>query len=118
VPPGSARIARLEALIGSGMPLHLPLAQWPPATIERVANDPSLLDVCSLEDLDALGEQVRNLICAGGGDPDAMSTEPMSMAAPSVAAINAHGREPFASTCGCGVCSVWRDRRGGSTVRR
>jgi hypothetical protein len=118
VSSGDRRIERLEALIGSGVPLHLPLAQWSAADIERVVNDPSLLDVCSLEELDVLGEQVRNLIRAGGGDPGAAVDLElrMSMAAPGVGAINAHGRAPFAESCGCGVCEVWRERRAGSTV--
>lgn len=116
MPPGSARIARLEALIGSGMPLHLPLAQWPPATIERVANDPSLLGDLTLEDLDALGAQVRAAIIREGGDPDASPpVEPLSTSS-RLGETNAHGRLPFALTCGCGVCSVWRDRHAGSTV--
>jgi hypothetical protein len=118
VSSGDRRVERLEALIALGVPLHLPVAEWPPEMIERVANDPSLLDNLSYEALDALGVQVQNLIRASGGDPDAISTEPMSLAAPHIVETNAHGREPFASTCGCGVCSVWRDRRGGSTVRQ
>jgi hypothetical protein len=110
MPPNSRKISHLEYLLGGGVPMHRPLAEWSEVDVLRFATDPALCAGLSDADLADLLVQAEDMARAAGIDPGTIKAADLSLSSTS-AEYNEHGREPMALTCGCGPCERYHEGR-------
>ena len=98
MPPGEARIVRLEERLRHGLPWHLSLKFWSEVALARL-EDPSVLAALSLDDLDRLGVQVAEMLRAECIEPDTTSAADLDlpMASSGSGDGNGHGRLPMSA---------------------
>ena len=103
------KIAYLEHLLGSGLPLHRPLRTWSDFELARL-EDPATLSLLSDDDLARLIEMADDGLRDEGIDPATLPAAPI----PTTADIETsqRGRPPLALACRCGLCERYRQSSG------